>query len=493
MLSPAQRLVVLGLIGCLAGLDAAQAPVVPSSSAREAGQDSNIPACTRVDGPGESVSLIGLTDQVSPAHAPIPTNDSERLLFRHVYDTLVHTDCDSVRPGLAASWQLDGAGITWIIHMRRDARFSDGLAVTARDVIASWTLDGSALRPEVARFILSATAPDEGTLFVVLKPQANQERATPVAPDILAQPALAIARFAPGSPWPFGTRDVRLDSPATSSSGRTTITLVPTIDVAPSTAPPATSTTPPAADGLRFLVWPNRDARDLLDQGVDLVVTRDPAALAYANVLGQFESIPLPWLRSYVFVGRNRVIDATLAPEPRQQLATDAVSGEARGSSLDWDDAWHRCTSGAADAPRASELPATSASAPRLAFDQADPVARSLAERIGVLASRPGGNQILDVLMPQARSRTLQMVPLRERDLSSALARGEHAGFVIGVDSMTNCEATATLQERAPWLTPRAVVPLVDTRLRALLRKGRSHMTIARDGTVIVDVPVRSQ
>ena len=490
MLSPAQSFVVLGLIGCLAGLDAAQAPVVPSSSAREIGQDFT-PACTRVDAPGEPVSLIGLADQVSPSHAPIPTNDSERVLFRHVYDTLVHTDCDSVRPGLAASWQLDGAGMTWIMTMRRDARFSDGTAVTARDVIASWTLDGSTLRPDVARFVRTATAPDDGTLYVVLTQPANQDQATPVAPDILAEPALAIARFTPASPWPLGTRDVRLESAATSSSSRTTITLVPTTDAGLSAAP--ATNPPPPSSGLRFLVWPNRDARDLLDQGVDLLVTRDPAALAYANVLGQFESIPLPWLRSYVFIGHNRAIDATLAPELRQQLATDAVSGEARGSSFNWGDAWHRCTSDAADTARAIGLPATSAGAPRLAFDQGDPVARSLAERIGVLASRPGDNQILDALMPQARPRKLQMVPLRERELSSALARDEHAGFVIGVDRMTNCEAIATLQERAPWLTSRAVVPLVDTRLRALVRKGRSHMTIARDGTVLVDGPVRSQ
>src|SRR5262245_18831326 len=138
MQSPAQRLVVLGLIGCLAGLEAAaQAPAVPLPTARDAVRDPTPSACARFDGPGEPVSLIGLTEDVSSAHAPIPANDSERLLFRQVYETLVQTDCDlTVRPGLAAGWQLDATGTTWIVNLRPDARFSDGTAVTARDVIA---------------------------------------------------------------------------------------------------------------------------------------------------------------------------------------------------------------------------------------------------------------------------------------------------------------------------------------------------------------------
>jgi hypothetical protein len=111
-----------------------------------------------------------------------------------------------------------------------------------------------------------------------------------------------------------------------------------------------------------------------------------------------------------------------------------------------------------------------------------------------VLAARPAGvDHILETLLPQARSRKLQMAPLREPDVSSALARGEHAGIVLALDRTTGCAAVAALQDRAPWLTQHSVVPLVDTRLRALVRKGRSHMTMERDGSVLVDGPVRSQ
>jgi hypothetical protein len=99
----------------------------------------------------------------------------------------------------------------------------------------------------------------------------------------------------------------------------------------------------------------------------------------------------------------------------------------------------------------------------------------------------------VDVLMPPSRSRKLQMVPLRDRDVSSALAREEHAGFVLALDRTRDCAEIAMLQERAPWLTQSAVVPLVDTRLRALVRKGRSHMTVEWDGSLLLGWAVGSQ
>jgi hypothetical protein len=438
--------------------------------------------------------VIGLTDDVDPTHAPIPVNDGERLLFRQVYDTLVHTECDlTVRPGVAASWQRDASGTAWVMTLRRDAHFSDGTAVTARDVIAGWMRDGAVLRPEVARFIRSATALDDATLSVVLQPQAERDPDGATVPRTLAQPALAVARFPTGSPWPLGTRDVRLEPPAATSAGRATIILAPAI-LAGASSSPATSPPPPSS-AVRFLVSPNRDARDLLDQGVDLLVTRDPAALAYANVLAQFDSIPLPWRRSYIFVSRERASDASLAPELRQQLATDAVPGEAEGSSLDWDDAWRRCTIDDPFSTGAPRLRAPEGGASRIAYDRSDTVARSLAERIAALASAgsAGGNHIVDVLMPPSRSRKLQMVPLRDRDVSSALAREEHAGFVLALDRTRDCAEIAMLQERAPWLTQSAVVPLVDTRLRALVRKGRSHMTVEWDGSLLLGWAVGSQ
>ena len=301
-MSPTRPFVVLGLIGCLSVLRAAaQDPLIPSRFDPAPFYDLDASTCSPVDGPGEPVSLVGLTEDVNPSHAPIPANESERLLFRQVYETLVHIGCDfTIRPGLAATWQLDATGTGWIITLRRDARFSDGTPVTARDVIASWTRGGPTLRPEVTRFVRAATALDDFTLSVVLEQWAGQGSALPPSPGLLAQPALSIARFAPESPWPLGTREMRVEGPERlSTGGRSTITLL----TAAITSPPVTSAAAPAAPPtdagtVRFLISPDRDARDLLDKGVDLLVTRDPATIAYANTLTQFDSTPLPWLRS---------------------------------------------------------------------------------------------------------------------------------------------------------------------------------------------------
>ncbi len=53
---------------------------------------------------GEPVVTVGLHQRVDASHAPHPSNDSERLVFRQLYETLVSVDCMG-RPeaGLASS------------------------------------------------------------------------------------------------------------------------------------------------------------------------------------------------------------------------------------------------------------------------------------------------------------------------------------------------------------------------------------------------------
>ena len=115
------------------------APAVPPTVA-EAGPDE----CALTSQPGEPIATVGLTDRIDSSHAPRPSNDGERLLFRQLYETLVRADCmGRVIPGLAASWRLDGDGRTWIVTLRENARFSDGTMATPADVRASWMRDGA--------------------------------------------------------------------------------------------------------------------------------------------------------------------------------------------------------------------------------------------------------------------------------------------------------------------------------------------------------------
>src|SRR5258706_10078112 len=61
--------------------------------------------CALIAGPGEPITTVAVSDRIDPSNAPHPSNESERLLFRQLYETLVRVDCHGrVRPGLAASW-----------------------------------------------------------------------------------------------------------------------------------------------------------------------------------------------------------------------------------------------------------------------------------------------------------------------------------------------------------------------------------------------------
>ena len=115
--------------------------------------------CALIPDAGESIATVGLAERVDAANALHPSNESERLLFRQVFETLVRIDCEgAAASGLAASWRLDADG-SWLVVIRDDARFADGSPVTAADVRAGWTRDGSAdeLRPHVRRFIESVS------------------------------------------------------------------------------------------------------------------------------------------------------------------------------------------------------------------------------------------------------------------------------------------------------------------------------------------------
>ena len=60
----------------------------------------------------------------------------------------------------------------------------------------------------------------------------------------------------------------------------------------------------------------------------------------------------------------------------------------------------------------------------------------------------------------------------------------DYAGYVLSVDSrpLDPCRELQLLTDRAPWLDPAAIVPLVDTRLQAIVRRGRSGVVADWDG-----------
>jgi hypothetical protein len=365
--------------------------------------------CSLLASPGEPIATVALTEPVDPAHAPRPSNDSERLLFRQLYETLIRIDCQGrAVPALAESWQLDADARTWMLTLRENARFSDGTPVTANDVRASWMQAGSVgeLRQDVRSVIESVVAINDRDLAITFV------RARTDAPTALAVQDLSIARRSVDSPWPLGTRPGWTVDSAQRPSGTSSVVTLSRDNV-------------PA---IRFLVAPG-DPRDLLDRNIDLLVTRDPAALDYAATLPQFQSVPLPWKRTHVLLtpGRSRP-SPSLSPDMRQVLADDAVRGEARGAQEPfW---WQDAQSCEVSPP----VPRNPSSSSRIVFDANDGAGRDLAERLVglVRANSPAARMFLDVFLPDRPRRSYQRaVGLTGDALAVALRRGADAAYVL--------------------------------------------------------------
>ena len=419
--------------------------------------------CALIGEPGEPIATVALTERINPLNAPRPSNDGERLLFRQLYETLVRVDCEGhVIPALASSWRRSVDGRTWIVTLRPDAQFADGSPVTVSDVMAGWSRDrtGSELQGHVSRLVQSIISIDSQTLAITLRSQRGD------APLALAHTDLAIARPVPGSSWPVGTRAARI------TADRDTMVV--------------TATTNNLAS-VRFLVVPG-DPRDLLDKGVDLLVTRDPAALNYAATLPQFQSVPLAWQRTEVLFAPGRArTSPSLSEDARQTLASDAVRGEARGALGPF---WWQMMSDcevALPQPRDPSAPASG----RIVYDAADSAARDLAERFVGLASASGASTspILEALEPDRRRRTYQRATgLTGEALALARRGGTDAGYIVSLDRhpLDPCHELQMITEGARWLDPETVVPLVDTRLRAIVRRGRSGVDAEWDGGLLI-------
>jgi hypothetical protein len=177
---------------------------------------------------------------------------------------------------------------------------------------------------------------------------------------------------------------------------------------------------------------------------------------------------------------------ASLSEDARQVLADDAVRGEARGARGPF---WWQMMADCGvtlSPPRDHPLPI-----PRIVYDAGDGAARDLAERLVglVRASGPAATAFLNVLLPDRPGRTYQRAAGLTGDaLARAQRRGADAGYVMSVDSrpVDPCRDLQALMDGAPWLDPETIVPLVETRLQAIVRRGRAGLTAEWDGGLVI-------
>jgi hypothetical protein len=109
-------------------------------------------------------------------------------------------------------------------------------------------------------------------------------------------------------------------------------------------------------------------------------------------------------------------------------------------------------------------------------YDAEDEAARDLAERLVGLGH----------LSTFQRAAGLAGEPL-----ALARRRGTDAGYIMSFDRrpLDPCREMAVAMGGARWLDPATIVPLVETRLQAIVRRGRSGVTAEWDGALLIADP----
>src|SRR5262249_43392834 len=146
----------------------------------------------------------------------------------------------------------------------------------------------------------------------------------------------------------------------------------------------------------------------------------------------------------------------------------EAVRGEARGVEGSF---WWQALPNCEIAYSQSPIP-TPAADGRIVYEAADFVARDLAERLVGPANR-----------------TYQRAAgLTGEALASARRRGDDAGYIMSLDRLPldPCREMQVLVDNPGWVKPDAIVPCVDTRVHAIVRRAHSGITAEWDGGLLL-------
>jgi hypothetical protein len=391
--------------------------------------------------------------------------DASRFILELTHETLIGVDCTgALLPELAEHWEADASGRGWIFTIPGDRRWANGEPALSRDVIAAWRSQRRT-DDELATVIDSAQAIDARRILVAI-----------------------------------GDRDLRLLAAAELSivlrdreTGKIDGTGAYTADGSPRHRRMAGAN---AADlpRLRYVrLEPGVDPRDVLDDGVDVMFTDDPAVARYAAAREGLTVVPLPPQRTYA-VAAPGPVDRSEIAEPsmhtlRVSLADEVVQVPASPASGAhwWSDAF------ACALPSAHAAPRTDAPVARVAYREDDAVARAIAERLVSLASRREDLVARPLLgaVDDAAARAIAAEAMPAADFAQALRRGTRTAFVLSMPMrpLARCNATSEVAAAIPWavedgaIGDRFVTALVDAGAWAIVRQGAVGLTADWDGT----------
>jgi hypothetical protein len=261
------------------------------------------------------------------------------------------------------------------------------------------------------------------------------------------------------------------------------------------------------AFGLRLRRWPaidlrstnRRDPRDVLEDGVDIMVTLDSDVVDYARRHEDFDVEELPYDRVYVLLCRSRV-DAQqsgqdvngITQQLRESLAADAIRSSARAadSNFWWNDI-EDCQLPSETVPWVPPPGPgwTGSSGMRIVYEEGDPIARGIAERIVALASaeNTAGYREIEAALPGLRP-DVRAAGVRRLAFDGVFACIVALPLVVP----DPCFERLNLIERVHFLLPaekhldRAIVPLVEARPYAIFRHGAPALAVDRYGNTRV-------
>ncbi len=275
----------------------------------------------------------------------------------------------------------------------------------------------------------------------------------PDAGDVVAlwrEPAPAAALQSAGVRWviPLDLRRLVMEMEQPSDA-------VPAVLSDPALALPADSSGPALV-----LAPAAKDPRDALERGAGVIRTSDPDLLAYARRKTDLRVVALPWSRTYALVlppGATLALNAASdSAALRTGLAHDVVPGESRPAEPPF---WWQAAVACRPAP-AGPAPQRSGA---LLYPEGDSVAAALAARLVALSDESG--------------LTARGVPRGGMD--SLLAR-EGRAAVIDLPK----QALVPCRELSRWPAGSTIVPLVETRASAVIRRGSPALAIEYDGTL---------
>ena len=376
---------------------------------------------------------------------------------------------DVLRPGLAASWRLDANGRTWIVTLRENARFSDGTPVTAADVRASWTRDGigGELRPHVSRLVQSIVRcrrpspcdhAAESTRRRAAGARASRSGHRQVGRRfaVAARNAIRSDRTRDHSPGAAGcdgdhrrsrqsaAHPVSRSLPATRGISWTRALTCCSHGI------PRRSTTQRRCRNFSPCRWHGSEPTCSSHPGARARHPRCPRTRGRFSPTMRFEErrggrAARSGGRRCRRTARSLRLRRETNPHPRREsCTTQATARRAIWPSALW--AW--------------------------SVRRARPRRRSSTRSFPTV--RGGRTSVPPGLTGEALARARRL--------------GTDAGYVMSVDSrpLDPCRDLQALMDGARWLDPETIVPLVETRLQAIVRRGRSGVTAEWDGGLVI-------